>query len=183
MMLNSAMFGKVSELSENIDFRECVPLSEQKEGQAYRQELVLRFFCQVAFSGTITELPLEYGEYLTRWMRDASQSYGAEDSSIDVALFQRTFKLLNDQLGEDAFRRFNGTKSLGPFSIASFEFVTSGVSANIDLWEGNAERLAQRVRSVWSAPEFRENSGTGVSPRRRVPRLILNSRRYFSSVD
>ncbi|MEU9744887.1 DUF262 domain-containing protein [Streptomyces niveus] len=183
VMLNSDMFSKVSELSENIDFKESVPLSEQKEGQAYRQELVLRFFCQVAFSGTITELPLEYGEYLTRWMRDAAQSYGSEYSALDVALFHRTFKLVNERLGEDAFRRFNGTKSLGPFSISAFEFVTSGVSANIELWEENADLLTRRVHTVWSAPEFRDNSGTGVSPRRRVPRLILNARQYFSSVE
>lgn len=183
VMLDSDMFGKVSELSENPDFQECVPLSDQKEGQAYRQELVLRFFCQVAFSGTRTELPQEYGEYLTRWMRDAAQLYGTDDSPMDVALFNRTFRLLNDELGEDAFRRFNGHKSLGPFSISSFEFVTSGVSANIDMWEANSDQLVQRVRTVWTAPEFRDNSGTGVSPRRRVPRLILNSRQYFSSVN
>lgn len=183
VMLNSEMFSKISEISENADFQECIPLSDQKESQAYRQELVLRFFCQADFSGSRTELPLEYGEYLTRWMRNAARLYETNESPIDVNLFQRTFKLLNDELGEDAFRRFNGIKTLGPFSISSYEFVTSGVSANIDFWEENADQLAQRVRSVWRASDFRENSGTGVSPRRRVPRLILNSRRYFSSVD
>ncbi|MBC2869515.1 DUF262 domain-containing protein [Streptomyces mexicanus] len=183
VMLNSDMFSRISELSENIDFRECIPLSDQKESQAYRQELVLRFFCQADFAGSRTELPMEYGEYLTRWMRNAAPLYDTDESPIDVDLFQRTFKLLNEELGEDAFRRFNGVKSLGPFSISSYEFVTSGVSANIDFWEENADQLAQRVHSVWGASEFRENSGTGVSPRRRVPRLILNSRRFFSSVD
>ncbi|MFE3326058.1 DUF262 domain-containing protein [Streptomyces sp. NPDC059176] len=183
VMLDSDMFSRISELSENADFKECIPLSDQKEIQAYRQELVLRFFCQADFSGSRTELPLEYGEYLTRWMRNAAPLYGTDESLINVDLFQRTFRLLNEKLGEDAFRRFNGEKSLGPFSISSYEFVTSGVSANIDFWEEHADKLAQKVHSVWGASEFRENSGTGVSPRRRVPRLILNSRRYFSTVD
>ncbi|MEU0927208.1 DUF262 domain-containing protein [Streptomyces malaysiensis] len=182
VMLNSGMYSKVAELSESVHFKETIPLSDQKESQAYRQELVLRFFCQAAFSGSYTELSVEYGQYLTRWMRDAASAYGTDLSPIRVDLFSRTFKLLNEVLGEDAFRRFNGTKNLGPFSIACFEFVTSGVSANIDFWEGHADRLAVRVQSVWSAPEFRENSGTGVSPRRRVPRLVLNSRQYFSTV-
>lgn len=182
VMLNSDMFSRVSELSDALDFKESIPLSDQKENQAYRQELVLRFFCQADFSGSRTELPMEYGEYLTRWMRDAANLYDTDESPIDIELFQRTFKLLNEQLGEDAFRRFNGMKSLGPFSISSFEFVTSGVSHNIDFWEENAGELARRIHSVWQAPEFRDNSGTGVSPRRRVPRLILNARQYFSSL-
>ncbi|MFD8890352.1 DUF262 domain-containing protein [Streptomyces sp. NPDC059566] len=183
VMLNPDMYGRVAEISEYADFKECVPLSDQKESQAYRQELVLRFFCQANFSGSHTELPMEYGEYLTRWMREAAAEYETDGSPIDVNLFDRTFRLLKENLGEDAFRRFNGAKSLGPFSIASFEFVTSGISANIDLWEANPGSLASRVHSVWTASEFRENSGTGVSPRRRVPRLILNARQYFSSVS
>lgn len=183
VMLNSDMFTRIAELSENADFREAIPLSDQKENRAYRQELVLRFFCQAAFSGSRTELAVEYGQYLTHWMRDAASAYGTDSSPIRVEIFNRTFRLLNEAMGEDAFRRFNGTKNLGPFSIACFEFVTSGVSANIDLWEDNPDRLADRVRSVWSASEFRDNSGTGVSPRRRVPRLVLNSRLYFSTVS
>lgn len=183
VMLNSDLYNRIAGLSESSDFVDTVPLTEQKESQAYRQELVLRFFCQSDYSGTRTELREEYGQYVTRWMRNAAVHYGTDDSPIDARLFGRTFRLLSETLGEDAFRRFDGRKTLGPFSIACFEFVTSGVSANIDFWEENSLRLAERVRSVWSAAEFRDNSGTGVSPRRRVPRLVLNSRQYFSTAE
>ena len=84
-------------------------------------------------------------------------------------------------MGEDAFRRFNGTRHLGPFSIACFEFVTSGLSAKLPLWQDRPDALVSKVRSVWSASEFRNDSGTGFSPRRRVPRLVLNSRKFFAS--
>ncbi|MEU1190997.1 DUF262 domain-containing protein [Streptomyces sp. NPDC005859] len=183
VMLNSQMYTRIAELSESLEVRATIPLTEQKESQAYRQELVLRFFCQADYSGTRTQLREEYGQYLTRWMRKAAGLYGTDASPIDVSLFTRTFSILNEVLGEDAFRRFDGARTLGPFSIACFEFVTSGVSANIEFWEGNKNLLADRIRSVWSAPEFRDHSGTGISPRLRVPRLILNSRQYFSTAS
>lgn len=183
VMLNADMYSEIAALSNNSDFKDAIPLSDRQENQAYRQELVLRFFCQADFSGSRTDLNIEYGEYLTRWMREAATKHATDASPIRTDLFGRTFRLLNETLGEDAFRRFNGTKSLGPFSIACFEFVTSGVSANIDFWEANKSVLADRIRSVWASPEFRENSGTGVSPRTRVPRMILNSRRYFAAAE
>ncbi|WP_030353241.1 DUF262 domain-containing protein [Streptomyces scopuliridis] len=183
VMLNSEMYTEIAKLADNSDFVAAIPLSDRQENQAYRQELVLRFFCQADFSGSRTDLTIEYGEYLTRWMREAATKHRTDTSPIRADLFNRTFRLLNETLGEDTFRRFNGTKSLGPFSIACFEFVTSGVSANIDNWESSKDALADRIHSVWSAPEFRENSGTGISPRTRVPRMVLNSRRYFATAD
>lgn len=124
----------------------------------------------------------EYGEYLTSWMRTAAEREEKGTLVVDPVLFNRTFALLNDQLGDGTFRRWDADRAahLGPFSIACYEFVTSGVAADIDGWESGHENLRDRVRSVWTAEEFRANSGTGVSPRRRVPRLINEARKYFA---
>jgi hypothetical protein len=181
VMLNLGMYSEISGLSEDGDFEAVVPLSDQQQNRAYRQELVLRFFVQADYKGSASQLQDEYGEYVTKWMRNAADGYGSPESKIDPSLFRTTFSLLNAALGEDAFRRFDGSRHLGPFSIACFEFVTSGVSANLSRWQGHPEELASKIRGVWSAPEFREDSGTGFSPRRRVPRLVLNSRKYFAA--
>ncbi|MGB2570303.1 DUF262 domain-containing protein [Micromonospora citrea] len=180
VMLNPRMFDELASLAESSDFQNAVPLSDQKKVEAYRQELVLRFFCQADFGSGDTEMREEYGDYLTRWMRSAAKDYGTRESKIAPELFRRTFRVLNLALGEDAFRRFDGDRHLGPFSIASFEFVTSGVAAHIDKWEQSPPaELRARVEQVWTAREFRDNSGTGVSPRRRVPRLVNRSREFF----
>lgn len=183
VMLNVGMFDEIIRLTGNTSFRATVPLSETKESEAYRQELVLRFFLHAAFAGDRTEqLNKEFGEYLTDWMRrSAAARFGNPDSPIDPQLFAEIFSLLDRSLGEDAFRRFDGRRHLGPFSIASFEFVTAGVTGNLERWIDRPDQLRDKIRSIWSAPEFRSNSGTGVSPRRRVPRLIVESRRYFST--
>lgn len=180
VMLNPAMFNELVELAEQPAFVTTVPLSETKESEAYRQELALRFFLHTDYSGGQKELGKEFGDYLTDWMRAAADTFGEPSSPIDRKLFEETFTLLASSMGEDAFRRFNGERHLGPFSIACYEFVTSGVAANLAHWQEHPDDLRERVRSVWSASEFRSNSGTGMSPRRRVPRLVVLARDYFA---
>ncbi|SED55435.1 Protein of unknown function DUF262 [Amycolatopsis tolypomycina] len=180
VMLNVSMFNELVRLAETPNFIATVPLSEAKESQSYRQELALRFFLHASYHGRREQLDKEYGDYLTDWMRAASKTYGTDSSEIDSQKFEETFSLLDRALGEDAFRRFDGHRHLGAFSISSFEFVTAGVVANLADWIDDPDGLRDRIRSSWSAPEFRDNSGTGVSPRRRVPRLITDARVYFS---
>jgi hypothetical protein len=181
VMLNRDMFAEIVRLSEQTDFWNVVPLSYTQEDKAYRQELVLRFFVQAHYEGTGSQLYEEYGEYITYWMREAATRFGTDESNIDPVLFVETFSAINRALGEDAFRRFDGSRHLGPFSIACFEFVTSGVSYNLNLWRQDPEGLKEKIESTWTASDFRDYSGTGFSPRRRVPRLVLNARDYFAS--
>jgi hypothetical protein len=178
VMLNKKMFEQLNTLATFPAFLESVPLSDAKEERAYRQELVLRFFMQEAYSGSDRALPEEFGDFLTSWMRTSAKSTHA---ALDENLFERTFATINTALGEDAFRRYDPATSrhLGPFSIACYEFVTTGVAANIDYWMHKIDELRNRVQAVWAAAEFRGDSGTGVSPRRRVPKLIV-SRIFFA---
>jgi len=178
VMLNPEMYSEIDDLSRSESFTNTVPLSDQKENQAYRQELVLRFFSQRSYRGGNAELRAEYGEYLTDWLRHVAARKDWR-SEIDPSVFRACFGAIDRALGEDAFRRFDGRRHLGPFSISGFEFITSGLAANIDRWKDRPEALSTKIDSIWSAPEFRDNSGTGVSPRRRVPRLILRARTYF----
>lgn len=186
VMLNVDMYRQVVDLAATSDFIGCTPLSERTVEESYRQELVLRFFAQHAYSGGVKELSMEYGEYLTRWMRRAAAD-GLEGGSNEFTpeLFHRTFHLLASALGEDVFRRWTGDRHIGGFSIAAFEFVTSGVAGQIDYWESQgADQLKQRIRESWNSTELREGGfGTGISPRRRVPRLVNKARSYFGSHD
>lgn len=179
VMMNSDMFHLVQRLATEPPFNSSIQLSERQEEQAYSQELVLRFFAQRAFRGGNTELRQEYGEFLTNWMRGVANNGGLTDD--DEAAFEETFKLLVEALDDDVFRRWDGTRHTGPFSISGYEFITSGVAHNLDRWKkASREELAQQIRGVWSDEGFRSWSGTGVSPRRRVPRLVNRSRVYFA---
>lgn len=181
-MMNAPMFETMMDLAKDPQFQQCVPLSEAKEETAYRQELVLRFFSHEDYEGGEGELDQEHGEWLTSWMRRTAQRPPTEVARIvNPSLFHRTFGLLATASGEDSFRLYNGERHLGPFSISSFEFVTSGVAHNLELWESRSgQDLRSKIQGIWRLPDFRNNSGTGVSPRRRVPRLIVKARQYFA---
>ncbi|MCD7049250.1 DUF262 domain-containing protein [Rhodococcus sp. BH2-1] len=177
VMLNRQFFHDIMEMSENPDFKNCVTLTDRKEEAAYRSELVLRFFCLLDYRGPASDLKKDFGEYLTDWMRDAT----ARESRLDRKLFEDTFRLLNNTLGEETFKRYSGTRHLGPFSISGFEFISCGVAATLEVWMNHPDDLMDKIRSVWSSPELKDNSGAGISPRQRVPRFANFSRDFFRS--
>jgi hypothetical protein len=179
VMINRSMFQLVQRLADQDPFKASIQLSERQEEQAYSEELVLRFFAQRDFQGADTELRQEYGEYLTNWMRAVAVNGGI--SQKDEQTFRDTFTLLVAALGDDTFRRWDGSRHTGPFSISGYEFITSGVVHNLDRWRNApAGRLQARIRDVWTDEGFKTWSGTGMSPRRRVPRLINRARTFFA---
>lgn len=180
VMLNPQMFDAIAEFSGSSAFARVVPLSERKENESYRKELVLRFFCQASYAGGMAELPEEFGEYLTKWMREAASVYGTPESAINSELFERVFSLLAEVVGEDAFRRYNGSRHLGPFSISAYEFITSGLAAHIDVWASRQSDLPGKIQDVWTYGPFRDSSGAGASPRSRLPRLVIAAREFFA---
>ena len=93
--------------------------------------------------------------------------------------FYDTFELLNRTLNEDTFKRYNGHRHLGAFSISGFEFIACGVAKNIDKWRDHQDDLKERLRSAWTAPDFKANSGAGVSPRQRMPRFAIYGPKFF----
>ncbi|REE04157.1 GmrSD restriction endonuclease domain-containing protein [Citricoccus muralis] len=182
VMLNASMYRWLVQLSTNDKFKNTVPLTSRKEDEGFRQELVLRFHLYKDFDGGKGELQQEFGEYLTSWMRESAESKKFDLSAHEKA-FNDVFKLLDTALGEDAFRRFDSDKNrfLGAFSISAFESIVSGLAQSYGLWKGREpEELAGRIKAMWGEEYFRDNSGTGVSARRRMPRLVHFGRGYFA---
>lgn len=133
VMLNGDMYRWMVGLSLNTDFQSTVPLTDRKEDEGFRQELVLRFHLYKDFDGGTGELGQEFGEFLTTWMRSAATS-GSFDTTAHAESFAAAFRLLNGALGDDCFRRYDPARDrfLGAFSISAFEAITSGLAANHD---------------------------------------------------
>lgn len=178
IMIRRDAYLQLARLVDNPDFVSCITVSENKESTAYTSELVLRFFAQDQFAGGTQQLPDEFGTYLTDWMKEQAED---KPEFLSDTVFDRTFALLARSTGADSFRRYDGSRHLGSFSISSYEFITTGVAHNIDYWEGQpSDALAERVREVWSASSFRDNSGTGISSRKRFPRVVTAGREFFA---
>ena len=181
VMINRDFYRWMVKLAAHHSFVEVVQLSEQKEDEGFRQELVLRFILQMEYRGPSKDLPDELGAYITEWVRrESPESAGKTEDWEDT--FVRTFDILKAALGEDAFRKYesSGKRFLGAFSISAYEAIAPGVALHVEAWESQpVGSLADRIKSLWSDTYFKNNSGSGISPRRRTPRLINHSREFF----
>ena len=71
---------------------------------------------------------------------------------------------------------------MGPFSLSAYEVIAVGIGANCDGAEyaGDAEAIADKVRSVWTNDVYRQYSGSGVRGSARLPHLVPLGRALFA---
>ncbi|MBS1526733.1 MAG: hypothetical protein JST19_13835 [Bacteroidetes bacterium] len=95
-------------------------------------------------------------------------------------IFNFTFSLLNDILGNDSFKRYNSQKGRfeGSFLISGFEAVGIALGRNYHLWRGvniddaTKASFVSKVKSIWVNEDYQARSGSGVNVTRRVPYII-----------
>lgn len=181
VMLDDTFYRWIKELSLEESFQQTVVLSDRKEDEGFREELVIRFFANQGFAGPPTELKRELGDFVTEWVRNEGVAPGFDRDAM-ATLFRRVFACLNSELGEDTFKRWDKSKRrfMGAFSISAFEAVTSGVGAHLDFWTKiDPDILTKRVKQMWSDEEYRNSSRSGISPKQRMPRLVNFGREFF----
>ncbi|QEH36129.1 hypothetical protein OJF2_46890 [Aquisphaera giovannonii] len=176
--INRDFFKWMESLREDRDFRETTALTDRKENEQYAMELVLRFV-------TLRNLPEErlsglglIGDFLTDRMIDLARA-NSLDYDREANAFQSTFRLLNQALRDDAFRKWDGTRFTGGFSISAFEGVALGIGHNVDKEGFNGDQLPEKVKALWEAPEFRQWTGVGKPAGSRIPRTVTIGRNHF----
>jgi len=169
-------------LSENVDFREAIPLSDRLEEQQYRLELVLRFLVLHDMAPAQLRRVTDLGDFLNEQNRRIAISTDF-DRAEQEQLFGKTFRVLNRAIGPDAFRKFDveSNQFKGGFLISAFEAIALGVAHNIARWSrpGTSGRLQSLIKSAWSQPAFREHIGIGVPARERIQHSIPFGREHF----
>ena len=153
----------MKELSVNLSFIKTIKQTESAIEKQANLELLLRY---LSFRNVEYKPGLDVHEYL-----DAALIDIANDKNFDrikeKRVFEETFELLDSSLGEDAFRRWDGTRFTGKFLMSSFEVLANGVSKNLEAISklGNVESqnfIIQRAKILWDDPTFQKNSGAGV---------------------
>ncbi len=112
----------------------------------------------------------------------------AEDKDFDRVneqrVFEETFRILNNIIGEDIFKRYvkQHDKFQGKFLLSLFETISIGVGKNIErgtlIDEGS---LLDRIKSIWESPEFLSKYGSGVNVTSRLPVLLPLGLKIFSN--
>lgn len=142
------------ELSNNADFRNCINhLPDEKRKQKYDQELVLRFF---TFKNNSGEYKHDVGDFMTSYMEkisDPNNNSYIFKYDEERTIFEKTFKILNSTLGEDAFARSNerGTlvESLSPYHYEAFTIGIQKWLNNIDETSCRDQEFFNKLKTIF----------------------------------
>ena len=145
-------------------------------------ELVLRY---LAFRLVPYKQGLDVHEYLDSALLQLAKIDPAKRQS-ESEIFQRTFHILNDCMGINAFKRWDGNTFGGKFLMSVYEVVSLGLSMNIDEIEGMVAKdrgvfITAKCRKLWDTPNFLANSGAGVRGTTRLANLLPMAQGFFRS--
>jgi hypothetical protein len=176
-MLNADLFKKLLGMSDFPAFRNSIAITERATEEQKHVELVLRF---LAFRYKPYQGGIDVHDWLDEVLIDISQD-PAFNIDQERACFERTFTLLNNLLGPDSFKRFDGAFS-GAFSIAAFEAISHGVSLHLVSLEPPHQHpaLTQRIKSMWSQNQFIESTKAGTRGSTRLGKLLPFAKDWFS---
>lgn len=118
--------------SNNSDFVNTIsPVNQQRMEERFDQELVLRFF---AFKNWRDNYVHEVGEFLTEYMESVADPVIGDvtlDYKAEMDVFEKTFKILNLSMGDDAYAIVDKRGRTLPFGVYHFEAFSLGLQPYI----------------------------------------------------
>lgn len=180
VMVNEEFYHWLTNMSHYSDFIATTSLTKRAMRRQYNVELALRFF---VYRNVMYQQGLDVHEYLNEAMLELA-TQDSLDYKEESRIFESTFALLNEAMGEKVFRRWDGHKFMGQFLLSAYEVIAYGVSRHIDsiLQMDDHARLdfiRNRVLNVWQDSTFRHNSGAGVRGTTRLTYLVPIAPTYF----
>ncbi|AVR46786.1 DUF262 domain-containing protein [Christiangramia fulva] len=177
IMIKKDTFTWFKKLSNNEDFKNTISLSERLYDEQYPMELVLRFIALTEYDYTTKkELSDFFDEIVETILEDQQFDYQGIESR-----FNNVFEAINNVLGEDAFKRYDGTKFKGKFLESAFEAVTVGLSENYSKYTFPADNeiFKEKVQELHNEATFQRYTGSGSNARTRIPKIIPFTKDHF----
>lgn len=179
VMLNREFYTWLKALSEDEHFLNTISLADRLIDEKYNMELALRFLIISSIDPNEVRSLNDFSEFVTEKM-----ILIAEDEHYDKVenerIFRETFKLLDETLSEQAFKKYvvDKDKFEGKFLLASYEALAIGIGKNIDAWlaqphdEAQQTNLRDKIKGIWQNPQFLARYGSGVNVTSRVPVIV-----------
>mgnify|MGYP000117875523 CR=1 FL=1 len=180
VMINAEFYKLLKKLAEIDDFTKTVNQTEKAIEKQAGVELVLRYF---AFKHHPYKKGLDVHEYLDEALVELSKN-DEVDWDEEETLFTKTFSLLNESLGDKAFKRWDGHSFGGKFLMSLYETIAFGISQNLDEIENKGrdeqkEFVITRAKELWNDPVFDKNSGAGIRGTTRLAKLLPMAKGFF----
>lgn len=181
IMNNELYFEKLKELSDFEPFLNTINISDKNIDEQYDKELVSRFLVLKEVDpkdmSTVTDLGSFLDEKIIEYFDKNISSWEQSKS-----LFERTFQLIYETVGDNAFKRFNlNTRSFyGGFIVSAFEMIALNIANNIDKWENDKENIQQKISECWERISEESITWKGFSAAGRLPKTISVGQKVFS---
>lgn len=180
IMTDKSFYEFVLDLDSDDSFRNTLPISDRRTDEQYRLELLLRLLIPGYIDWDAIGKYEDFAELLDK------ETIALCNATIDKdeikEKFKATFSLLYGIFDDGTFKRYNGTKHVGPVMASAFQVIAVGVFRNIS---GILERpdrvdwLKAKVYGLYSEEVFEKNTTPGVRSIPRFKDLSLFGVEYF----
>ena len=180
LMINPSFYRWLAGLSQYPQFVETTAQTKEALKKQMGVELALRF---LAFRRVPYVPGLDVHEFLDEALITMAGDTGYP-TKTEEDIFKRTFNLLANALGSDAFKRWDGKEFTGKFLMSLFEVTATGTSQNLSAIEklgpGKAAKfVTERSKDLWQDPTFQHSSGAGIRGTTRLTNLLPMAKDYF----
>lgn len=181
IMTNKRLYDFVATLDRHQSFRDCLPITDRRTDEQYRMELLIRLLVAEKINWDNIGIYNDFAELLdkeTIKLCEFDLNYDEIESR-----FKATFDLLYGILGEDAFKKYNGEKHIGPVLAAAFQTIAYGVYVNINeilKSDKRNEVITDKIRNLYQEAVYTRNTTPGVRSIPRYKDLSLFGAEYFS---
>ncbi|XOF33466.1 MAG: DUF262 domain-containing protein [Candidatus Electrothrix sp. YB6] len=167
---------EVRELSNNKDLIALVRPTERQKSQLYLDELVVRFYALLWIEESEKNFGPErnLGSHLTEYMRKASADHSLFQGNKD--LFLRTLQVVKKINIENVFHGRNYS-----FSPSRYDGIMMGIAYQIDSFEKNPEKVAEKIRKLLQDKDFLSATGASSNYQARVRKRIKRAKEIFKN--
>lgn len=165
IMENREFYRFASELDKEAAFRTCISITDRKVDEQFRLELIVRLLVAVDINW---EQGKEYQEMSELLDQEILKLCALKTFDIEKfrEKFKHTFGLLNDALGESAFKKYNKStdRFMGAFLISSYEVIAVGIFSNIEaiMRLGNSkEWVCDKIKKMYEEGVYLDNLRPG----------------------
>jgi uncharacterized protein with ParB-like and HNH nuclease domain len=181
IMSNEEYFEKLKELSDFEHFSNTINISDKNIDEQYDKELISRFLVLKDVEPSQMSSVTDLGSYLDDKLVDFFENKFQQWAEIKD-LFERTFTLIDETVGENAFKRYNLDKKVfyGGFIVSAFEMIALNIAKNIDKWEQDRDQIENKIIECWQKISDENITWKGYSAAGRLPKTISVGQEVFA---
>lgn len=167
--INANFASWLADVAEEPDYLDTVALPDKSLAEKYNEELVLRFLYLHDLPDVTAFALRGFGQKLDDASVRLAEEFAVGAPQREVA-FRRTFELLNDALGDNAFKKWDAVRGRfsGGFVNTSFEVLAVGLGHHIATGTAHRNDLEEAAKELWANPIIRDRFATGRNTERRM---------------